>query len=89
MSTKRPTTAQPRPKPSAQPANIEDAARKRRERELDRMIERVRPAMEQANVYYAALGFDPAMLACSARVLSVWNSTAAASIANIPRCFIS
>ena len=86
MSSKS-TTATPRPKPSARPISIEDAARKRRERELDAAIERVRPSIERAHHYYAALGIDPAVMACSAKALSLWNGNAAA-VANIPRSVI-
>ena len=84
MSTK-PTTATPRPKPSARPISIEDAARKRRERELDAMIERVRPAMERSNGYFLMNGIDPAALAISSRVLAVWNGPTHEQIRNVQR----
>ena len=77
---------QPRPRPprGPRPVSIEAA---RRARDLDAAIERVRPAMERAHHYYAALGIDPAVMACSAKALSLWNGNAAA-VANITRSVI-
>jgi hypothetical protein len=87
MTTPKPTRATPRPKPTATHINIKDAARMRRERELDAAIERVRPSIERARHYYAALGIDPAVMACSTKAISLWNGNAAA-VANIPRSVI-
>ncbi len=80
------THAKPRPKPSARPISIE-AARKRRERELDARIEALRPAMAKADAYYRHLGVDMAVMSCSVKVLSLWNGRAAVS-ASIPRSVI-
>jgi hypothetical protein len=86
MSTKS-TTATPRPKPSARPIAIEDAARKRRERELDVAIERVRPAMARADAYYRQFGIDPAAMCCSAKALAIWNGPLAVAVGSVPRKF--
>jgi hypothetical protein len=83
----KPTRAKPRPKPSARPVTIEDAARKRRERELDARIEALRPAMARADAYYRHLGVDMAVMSCSVKALALWNGRAAVS-ASIPRSII-
>ena len=87
----KPITAPKPPKPPTipgpKPRAIHDARRSRLDRELDAAIERVRPAMERANSYYAALGIDPAVMACSAKAISLWNGRAAVS-ANTPRSVI-
>ena len=71
MSTK-PSTATPRPKPSARPIAIEDAARKRRERELDARIEAARPAMVRFDSFLLANGIQPRELLCG-RAMALWS----------------
>lgn len=81
----KPTHATPRPKPTATPVDIKDAARKRRERELDARIEALRPSMERAEAYLRAQGVDLAAMYCSPKALSVWNSQVAAAVHSVPR----
>ncbi len=87
MSTKN-TTATPRPKPSARPVSIEDAARKRRERELDAAIEAVQPILARTDTYYRLLGVDPVAAAVSARAYSIWSGGRIAPINTMPRKWI-
>ena len=86
MTTRKPTRATPRPKPTATHINIKDAARKRRERELDAAIERVRPAVERFNTFALANGIDPRELLTS-KATAVWSGRSVSFTAT-PRAWI-
>ena len=75
------------PKPHPRPRLIHDAARARRERELDARIEAIRPAMERADAYYRQFGIDPAAMCCSAKALAIWNGPLAVAVGSVPRKF--
>jgi hypothetical protein len=85
MSTK-PTTVPPRPRPSARPVTIKDAARKRRERDLDARIEALRPAMARFDAFLHANGISHREM-LSSRAMAIWCGRPS-SVTNLPRRWI-
>lgn len=73
----------PRPKPSGRPVSIETA---RRERELDRMIQKVQPTMAAFDRFAAANDINPRELLTS-KAMAIWSGRSVSFTAT-PRAWI-
>lgn len=89
-SPSKPITAPKPPKPPTvpwpKPRSIHDAARARRERELDRRIEQVRPAMSRFDTFALANGMGTREL-LTTRAMAIWSGRAVSFTAT-PRAWI-
>ena len=83
MTTTKPTTAPPRPKPR----RIHDAKRAAAEARIDAAIEAIKPLIERTDSFWRAQGIDPISMLCSQKAVSIWSGGRTAPAVNFPRKF--